>query len=558
MKRRPRDAGRTDPVVRSGPILQPALAVATAVALAACSGVVPAASGTPDCWQLLAVDRVRVLPRPGAAQDMVGGTIQGSNDSPTNGFAVLATIAAPPPEGQFTEIAIPNATPYRYVKYYGPPGSYGQIAEVEFYAGSTRLRGEGFGTAGSRSGNRWPNAMDGDPATFFDGATPSDAYVGIDVAAGHVAAAPAFAPPPGSYPTSRLVTLSSATPGAAIRYSTDGSDPVAGGRSYTGPVAIGAGLTTLRAAATASCTLPSPVAVGLYDVGGAGATSQSSIHVGNSLTDTIDGYLQPIAAAGGVDLDYSRYTVPGIGTWVYEESPTGGFGVANVQTALRTTPFDHISFQPFKNMPCVPTGHADGATATNRSDAVNIAGAWDDAAAVNPAVQMWVFQAWPPTPTEGFLGCITGGAGQWLRDPAIWNPPPPATWDDAVRNQVAYDEAVRAGLAAMHPDRPPPYVIPAGLALLALKAAVQAGAFPGLPAAESAFWTTFFSNGGTNNHLTSEGRWYVTLVFYAAMFQRDPAGLPPAGTSLTDAQAAALQALAWQTVTGYAPSGIGR
>jgi hypothetical protein len=321
---------------------------------------------------------------------------------------------------------------------------------------------------------------------------------------------------------------------------------------------VGAGQTTLRAAAVASCMLASPVAIGLYEIGSEGATSQSSIHVGNSLTDTIDGLLQPLAAAGGIALDYARYTLPGVGTWVYEESPTGGFGVADVQATLRTKPLDHVSFQPFKNMPCVPTGHADGATATNRSDAVNMAVAWDDAAAVNPAVQMWVFQAWPATPTEGFLGCITGGAGQWIRDPSIWNPPPPASWDDAVRNQVAFNEAVRAGLAAMRPGRPPPYVIPGGLALLALKQAVTAGAFPGLPAAESAFWTTFFSNGGTDNHLTAEGRWYVTLVFYAAMFQRDPAGLPHAGTSLTDAQAAALQALAWQTVTGYAWSGVAR
>ena len=521
-------------------------------------GAVATVSVAPACWELLAVNRVRFVPRPGAAQAMVGGTIQGSNDGPTNGFVTLATVTATPAEGQFGELAFPNATPYRYVKYYGPPGSYGQIAELELYADDTRLSGQGFGTSGSRSGNAWPNALDGDPATFFDAPTASDAYVGLDLAAGHVVEEPRFAPPPGAYPAPLAVTIATATPGAAIRWSADGGDPRTGGTAYAEPVAVRPGRTVLRAAATASCMQPSEVAIGPYDVGGGGSPNQASLHVGNSLTDTIDGFLLPLAVAGGVNLDYSRYTVPGIGTWVYRQQPAGGFGVANVQTTVRTKRLDHISFQPFKNMPCLPSGGWTNPDARQRSDAANIEDAWNDAVAVNPSVQMWVYQAWPATPTEGFTGCITGGVGEWLRDSAIWNPPPPATWDDAVRNQAAFDEAVLAALAARHPDRPPPYILPAGLALLALKQAVEAGSFPGLAATSSAFWTTFFSNNGTNNHLTNEGRWYVALVFYAAMFQRDPAGLPRAGTALTDAQAAALQALAWQTVSDYALSGIRR
>jgi hypothetical protein len=511
-----------------------------------------------SCWRLLAVDRVRVAPRPGEGAAMVGGTIQGSNDGATNGFVVLATLDAAPPDGALSEIAFANATPYRWVKYYGPPGSHGQVAEVEFFSGAVRLAGAGFGTAGSRSGNPWANALDGDPATFFDAATPSDGYVGLDLAAGHVVEAPVFSPPPGTYPAPQAVGIASATPDASIRYSTDGSDPAAGGLPYEGPVAVGAVRTTLRAVATASCSHPSAEASGLYVVGGGGGVlpPQASLHVGNSLTDTIDGWLLPVASAGGVVLDYARYTIPGIGTWAYHDDPTSGFGVDDVRATVRTKRLDHVSFQPFKNMPCVPTGHADGATGLSRSDAVNMAEAWDDQVAVNPAVQMWVFQAWPATPTEGFLGCITGGAGEWMRDPAIWSPPVPSTWDDAVRNQIAYGEAVRDGLAAMRPDRPPPYVVPAGLALLALKQAVESGTFPGL--APDAFWPTFFSRGGTDNHLTSEGRWYVTLVFYSVMFQKDPAGLPHAGTALTDAQAAALQSLAWRTVTEYPRSGVGR
>jgi len=508
---------------------------------------------TVACWSLAEVNRVRLQPRPGQAAAMVGGSIQGSNDGPTNGFVVLATVDSPPVEGQWTDIRFSNATPYRYVKYYGPPGSYGQVAELEFYSGAVRTQGTGFGTAGSRSGNPWQNALDGDPATFFEGLTANDVYVGIDAAGGQVVATPTFSPPAGSYDSAQVVTISTTTSGAAIRYTTDGSDPAVAGRAYTGPVSIGSGATTLRAIATRSCMLASPVAMAPYSVSTGGGTAQASIHIGNSLTDSLEGYLQPLAVSGGVTLDYSRYTVPGAGTYVYEDYATGGFGVSNVQTTVRTKPFDHLSMQPAANMPCLPTGYASQASAGDRSDAVNIDGVWNDAVGPNPAVQIWVYSTWPgPT---AYSTCLTGGA--WLRDPAIWNPANPTSWEDAVSHMTQFNEAVRAWLAAAHPSRPAPYIVPAGMALVNLKHAVEGGSVPGI--GTSGFWTLTFQQGqGADDHLTNEGRYLVSLVFYAAMFQQSPAGLPHANTSLTDAQAAVFQDVAWQTVSGYPLSGIGR
>ena len=508
---------------------------------------------TITCWQLAVINRVRFYPRAGQAAAMVGGTIQGSNDGPTNGFTVLAAIEAQPNEGEWTELTFANAVPYRYVKYYGPTGSYGQIAEIEFYSGSDRLSGSGFGTAGSRSGNPWQNAVDGNTATFFDGLSADNVYVGIDIAAAHVAAGPSFTPPPGGYFSPMTVAISSATADAAIRYTTDGSDPAATGRSYGGPVAIGAGATTLRAIATKLCMLASEVTGGLYTVGSA-VTAQSSLHIGNSLTDSIDGYLFPVATAGGITLDYWRYTVPGAGTYVYQNYATGGLGgISNVQTEVRTKPYTHISMQPASNMPCLPTGYASEPDAGNRSDAVNIDDVWNDAVGPNAAVEIWVYSTWPGP--AAYSTCMTGGG--WLRDPAIWNPPAPANWEDGVAHMTQFNEAVRTGLIRSHPDRPVPYIIPAGAALVNLKRAVEAGTIPGV--SPGSFWTFTYAQGfGTDDHLTSEGRYLVTLVFYASMFQRNPAGLPHANTNLSDAQAAALQQIAWQTVTGYALSGFNR
>lgn len=512
-----------------------------------------------SCWRLLAVDRVRVVPRAGQASAMRGGTIQGSHESATNGFAVLASVADPPADAPaFTEVSFANGTPYRWVKYVGPAGAYGQIAELELWAGTARLSGAGFGTAGSRSGNPWPNALDGDPGTFFDGPFPDDVYVGIDVASDHVVATPVFVPPAGAYPSGRTVAITSTTPGALIRYTTDGSDPAVGGITYSGPFLLGPGTTSVRAFATADCRLPAS-ATAVFEIGSSSPTTQSSLHVGNSLTDTIDGWLVPVAASGGYTLDFWRYTIPGIGTYIYEDEPSGGSGlegsgVGDVQSFVRSRPFDHLAFQPAANMPCVPTGHASESPASNRSDAVNIARAWDDAVTRNPGVQLWVYETWP-APTA-FVNCLTGG---WNRDPAIWNPPVPGSWEEASLHTLQYAEAVRAGLVALRPSRPPPYVIPGGLALANLKARVLAGGVPGVAADPASFYALVFQAGASeDDHLSPAGRWFVTLVFHACMFQASPMGLSRAGTSLTAEQAAVLQQVVWDTVLAYPLSGAGR
>lgn len=518
---------------------------------------VAAVTVTPGCWQLLPVNRVRFVPAPGQAAAMVGGKIQGSNDSATNGFVDLATISSVPAVNPtYTELAFPSATPYRYVKYWGPPGSYGQIAEIEFYSDSTRLTGAGFGTSGSRSGNPWQNALDGEPATLFDGPLANDVYVGMDAASEHLAGAPSFSPPGGSYSSAQSVTITSSTAGAAIRYTTDGSDPAIYGTTYSGAISV-SNTITLRAVAAKNCMLASS-ATATYQVGAPAPTSQASIHIGNSLTDTVDsGWLSYVATSGGFTLDYWRYTIPGIGTYIYPDNPTGGNGLEsaptrNVQTFVGSRPFDHISFQPANNMPCVPTGHANENPGANRSDAVNIDQAWDDAVTQNPNVQMWVYATW--SGSADYLDCMTGS---WNRDPAIWNPSPATSWENGIDVKLQYNEAVRAGLVALHPTRPPPYIIPGGLALKNLKARVEAGALPGM-AANSFFQRVYQSGPGTDDHLSADGRYYLSLVFYACMFDRSPEGLPHAGTTLTDAQAAAFQQIAWDAVRNYPLSGIGR
>ena len=80
------------------------------------------------------------------------------------------------------------------------------------------------------------------------------------------AAAPVFDPAPGAYTGVQHVTLTSATPGATFRYSTDGQNPVCSGNlTYDGPIEIGNSM-TLKAVACATGYSDSPVTSGGYDI----------------------------------------------------------------------------------------------------------------------------------------------------------------------------------------------------------------------------------------------------------------------------------------------------
>ncbi|MDP2172300.1 MAG: chitobiase/beta-hexosaminidase C-terminal domain-containing protein [Candidatus Cloacimonadaceae bacterium] len=81
---------------------------------------------------------------------------------------------------------------------------------------------------------------------------------------GSYAATPTFAPAPGTYYAPINVTISTTTPNATIRYTTDGSDPSPTlGTIYTNPVAVNT-TTTIKAIAYADGFLPSSIGAATY------------------------------------------------------------------------------------------------------------------------------------------------------------------------------------------------------------------------------------------------------------------------------------------------------
>jgi hypothetical protein len=109
--------------------------------------------------------------------------------------------------------------------------------------------------------------------------TATEAITAIAIAPGYVlspavkaiytmnvpAATPTFSPTPGSYPAAQSVTLTDATAGAIIYYTTDGSTPTTNSAKYTAAIAVST-TKTIKAIATAPGRVTSALATGTYTI----------------------------------------------------------------------------------------------------------------------------------------------------------------------------------------------------------------------------------------------------------------------------------------------------
>ena len=120
--------------------------------------------------------------------------------------------------------------------------------------------------------------------------TEDAAYVANFVAMDTVAT-PTFAPEAGTYTSEELseVTISCATDGAAIYYTTDGTTPTTSSTVYNTPIAI-TGTTTIKAIATAANMIQSKVGEATYTINPVyNVTISSSIANGSVTADPVKG-----------------------------------------------------------------------------------------------------------------------------------------------------------------------------------------------------------------------------------------------------------------------------
>jgi poly(beta-D-mannuronate) lyase len=135
-------------------------------------------------------------------------------------------------------------------------------------------------------------------------------------------ATPTFTPAPGTYTSAQTVSITSATAGASIRYTTDGSTPTTTtGTVYSGPISLGT-TTTLKAIAYQSGLTPSPVRTGTYTIG-AGGLDPSAPPSGNfdlshwkiTLPDATE--VSASTLSHGYELENTFYTDPVTGGMVF-------------------------------------------------------------------------------------------------------------------------------------------------------------------------------------------------------------------------------------------------
>ena len=109
------------------------------------------------------------------------------------------------------------------------------------------------------------NPLQGNPLTFTVRANSAVNVLVTDLAA---AAPPVFTPAAGTYTSAQNVTITTATAGAAIKYTTDGSTPSSSSATYTGAINVAA-TTTIKAIATKAGMADSTVSTAAYTVGSA-------------------------------------------------------------------------------------------------------------------------------------------------------------------------------------------------------------------------------------------------------------------------------------------------
>ncbi len=476
------------------------------------------------------VNRVRFVPAPEREQVMVGGRFAGSNVSASEGFKVLVEIKTTPKRGEWSEVKFESASPYRWVRYEAPTGSRGNIAELEFYAGETKLKGSGFGSAGFVApGGAWKTVLDGKLETWFNSSNTDGQYVGLDLEDQAATARPSIAPGGGDFEKPQLVTMKCATPDSVIRYTLDGTLPTEKtGIIFSKPFTIEKNA-MLTAVAFSEKLAPSPAVLSTLWVGKQPHAAMNSFHVGNSLTGNASRLRTFLRTAGGRD-DFPAYLIGGALTmklWAEGQGPDKKRWDETYGKAVH--PLDYFTMQPRDFNVSREVEHCVKFMELVRK--------------TSPNVQPWLYAEW--VEMERSRPTDKGEVPSFQMQKTF----PALTWQESMAAMLLYNEEVRHGITGQTREGKPVRIIPSALALGWVRTWIDQGKFPGIEPGETNFYATFFED---RVHVNPAGCFLVDCTWYAALYKESPEGrLLPIGTNLTSEQAGAIQRLAWDVVQNY-------
>jgi hypothetical protein len=173
---------------------------------------------------------------------------------------------------------------------------------------------------------------------YVSASTSVDVTVGGDYDAGTLdltgvqVCAPQFSPSTGTYDSDQLVTISDATPGATIYYTTDGSTPTTSSPVYSAPITVtgnGSNVTiTLKAIAVKSGMTNSAVSAATYSIVYPAMAAQwaRTVSTGNE-----ESYFYSVAVDGSGNV-YAAGLIGGMGSYNFGGSvrAAGTYSGANV------------------------------------------------------------------------------------------------------------------------------------------------------------------------------------------------------------------------------------
>jgi hypothetical protein len=474
-------------------------------------------------------DRVRFVPAPGFEKDMVGGKFSGSNVSYSEGYETLAEITAAPKAKQWNELEFDGRKPHRWIRYEGPPGSHGRVAEIEFYSGKRRLNGPRFGSIGhDKNGADWPRAFDEKLNTFFSGEAADGQFVGLDTQDAATAARPIFDPEPSESLGPFYLAMRTPTPGAEIRYTLDGAIPdEQHGLVYKDRIPVER-TTTVVAASFKAGFAPSSPSSGTWLVGPELAPTLSTLHIGNSLTQTA-GKAAEYDRTAGYRHTAAYYTLPGAPTpKLWDRHTTDEEDAKNkwekAWSSLQTV--DHLTVQP-RDMDL-------------DKEAIAQKNFFDLVRTKSPQVQPWLYAEWTfiyrnRPPDEGVApNPVTE---MTKLEPAL-------TWEESAGAWLLYVEELHRKTLAIDTQGRRSRILPKNL--------VDHRRIPGL-GPESFRPLMFFDS----VHPGPEGAYLVDMTWSAAFYGRSPEGrYRPVNTRLTAEQARAFERLAWDVVLNYPDCGF--
>jgi len=495
------------------------------------------------------VNRVRFFPEAGREKAMLGGKFAGSNVSERTGYEVFGEITAVPEAGKWTELTFPVKKYYRWVRYEAPPGSYGNVAEVEFYAGDQKVGFGTFGSLGHRNFHPYGFAMDGKTESYFDSDTADGQYVGTDV--GYWCDDPPNVMPKSAESKDPVtVTMTSSSPHAVIRYSFEGTPGPNEGQVYTGPITIDH-TATIFAVAYRQGFARSPTSTATYVVGNPAKPGFSTLFVGNSLTGSTFP-LARYAFATGWDQSYRSFVMggaPSESIWKkFVEDPakplTGtvytkrGGDVTQLQATWDATLAALTKVDQF----CVEVNSVNVAT-----EATYQIKFFDAVRAKFPDMQPWLYGMWPEmhkAPREVTLGKVPS-----LQLKTVY---PAETWEENCAAWNLYDEDVKTEVLKTYTGEKKPRLLPCAIAAGCLKSWLDQGKIPGMTGELYPFM--MFRD---NFHSGPLGTYLISMLAYATFYGESPVGkIPPIDTDLTPEQAAAFQALAWDVAKNYPDCGL--